>query len=127
MVKCSSSGRFTIDPDGNIKSVVGCAHVTNTPQPAVCTVATGGIPVTKSVKISFDKSSTMIQNGGDSFVLDRLRMSYTGAPTPATKITLPSSKVNSGVTIKIGGRAHPLAGSALGMYSGQIVVNANTL
>ena len=128
-VRCGNNGRVTIDPDGNVKSTVSCAYITNTPQPAVCTVRSGGItPVTKSVKVSFDSTAVMVKQGAESFLLDELKMSRAAAPTPVKTITLSTAAISTvGVTIKVGGRAHPVANSTLGVYTGDIVINANPL
>ena len=126
IVKCGNTGKVTIRPDGNLKNTFGCAFITNAPQPGVCTVETGGVSVSKNVKVTFAKKSAVIQLGGDTFVLDKLRMSYTGSPGSAQKLTLTPNQVKSGgVTIKIGGRATLNANSSIGVYTGNSVINAN--
>ncbi len=123
-----STGRLVINPDGTTTSMTGCAHVTNTPTPAQCVVQTGGMPVASNVRVDFAASSVTITKAGDTILIDRLRMTYTGATTPATAITLTPAQVSGGVTVNIGGRLN-MSGTAqtLGVYSSNITVQANTI
>ena len=129
IVGCDFGGRVTIDPDGNVKSLVGCANLLDTPQPAQCIIKTDGTPVVTNVKVDFASASVTMKFGGNNFVLDKLRMTYTGKTTPtATIILTPAEVTGVGVTVNIGGRINPAGNHTLNnTYSGDIIVRANTI
>ena len=125
--QCSSTATLVINPDGSTNVTTGCLVNTVAAKAGRCVVNTGGVPVTKSVKVDFAKTFIDITNGGKQVRMDNFKMQHTATVPAASKFTFSPTDISNTVTLDIGATANITADQALGTYSGDISVRANTI
>lgn len=121
-----SAGNLVINADGTT-SLTGCLITTQPVQVGQCFLSTGGLPVTRSVRVDFPQAFVQVKNGTNQMLFDNFRMIHSGVGTSATRFTFSPTAVSGKVTIDIGGRVSFGNNQALGGYSGNIVVRADLI
>lgn len=118
-----SSGSLVINPDGST-SLTGCLVTEIAPQIGQCLLSTGGVPLTRSVRVDFTRSTSFIKFGGKDAKVNNFRLQPTTATAPAAHFTFTPAQVGAGILMNVGGTLHFTDGQALGSYTGTIGVEA---
>ncbi len=125
--QCSDTAKLVINPDGSTNLTAGCMLTTGPYQPGRCTVSTGGVPVSKSVRVDFGNTAVNIKNGAKFVRIDNFKMQYKLTVPAASKFTFTPTEIANTINLSIGGTVNTTAGQGLGTYTGNLIIRANPI
>lgn len=128
-VACSTTGRYRLRPDGVTQIQSGCFIIKTAAMVGQCIIKNGGIPVTKSVQVTFTDNAFNATNGmGDDIKIQQFRMNTDGTGNNNKQtLTFPATAINNTVTINVGARIRLQGNNVVGTYVGVNRVRANEL
>ena len=103
----------------------GCIAIKSMAFPAQCILNTGGVPITKSVKVQFTAKFINITNAGNKARINNFEMFTAGASKATTTMKFSPTAVKNTVTIDVGATLEFNGAQSTGSYVGSINVTAN--
>ena len=74
--------------------------------------------------MEFTPPSIALNNGGNSAVLNQLRMQPVGGTAPKATFVFTPTEVSNKITLNIGGRLNFVTNQTLGSYTGTVTISA---
>ncbi|MEM7680119.1 MAG: hypothetical protein AAF182_03855, partial [Pseudomonadota bacterium] len=120
---------YRLRPSGGTDIQTGCFGIQSKAMVGQCILKNGGIPVTKSVKVTItDNNVPGINGGGNQIRYNRWRINTAGTNGKNIKtLTFSSAEVNATVTINIATRIRLNGNNAVGSYVGSNIVRATEI